>query len=182
MDHGKKPKRSSGKESAESEEDLAGNRRRREGQGWEFGNLGGKAREREGSLAREKEGKEEEKGEKHRAEEASAIRKNTKGNCREESEILFSVERIGGKERGRNGKGKEASLTPHVVDGHVDLLDVLFFFNSFARDKLRAFVSEFLIEISIYFFIFIYIYWLQRAKRKQNEHLLGLKILASIFN
>lgn len=78
MDHGKKPKRSSGKESAESEEDLAGNRRRREGQGWEIGNLGGEAREREereGSLTREKERKEEEKDEKHRAEEASAIRK-----------------------------------------------------------------------------------------------------------
>lgn len=100
MDHGKKPKRSSGKESAESEEDLAGNRRRREGQGWEIGNLGGEAREREGSLTREKERKEEEKAEKHRAEEASAIRKNEERNPR----FFF---RLRGKERGRNGKTKE---------------------------------------------------------------------------
>lgn len=75
MDQGKKPKRSSGKELDESEEDLARNWRRREGQGWEIGDLGGKAAEREEkdeSLAREKEGKEE-KGEKQRAAEVSAI-------------------------------------------------------------------------------------------------------------
>lgn len=130
MDHGKKPKRSSGKESAESEEDLAGNRRRREGQGWEIGNLGGKAREREereGSLTREKERKEEEKAEKHRAEEASAIRKK-RSNCREESEILFSVERKKEEEmeRPRKRKGGEFDTTcggwPRGLTGRFFLL------------------------------------------------------------
>lgn len=86
LDQGKKPKRSSGRES--EEEDLAGKRRRREGQGWETGKLREKAREREGCLGREKEG---EKEEKQRAVEASAIG----GICREEMGLVG------------NGKNKE---------------------------------------------------------------------------
>lgn len=120
LDQGKKPKRSSGKELDESEEELARNRRGREGQGWEFGDLGGKAAEREEkdeSLAREKEGKEE-KGEKQRAAEVSAIEER-----KLQREKRRRKERNDTKEGKRKGKGGEFDATcggwPRVTTGRL---------------------------------------------------------------